>query len=105
MTEGNDDNSHIPERRSLKDLFEAFGDSEKSFRERVEGGDGGEEEEIEETEEEKLDREERERIAALNKAGVSHVLGVGERQKQIIEDMYRADRLKDEDGKEGKDDE
>lgn len=97
--EGNDDGPHAPApgQRSVEDIFEAFGDGMGDSRDRV-----IEEEMTEETEEERQEREERERIEALTAAGVSHVLDTVERQQNIIEELFRAERLerklKDEDG-------
>lgn len=105
MPEGNDDGPETPDLRSLDDIFESFGDSKKSFRDRIEGGEGGEEEKIEETEKEKRDREERERIKALTSAGTTNVFNTPGRETEIMKELFRADRLKHKDDKDDEDDE
>lgn len=93
-SEGNDDDPHAPApgQRSVEDIFEAFGDGMGDSRDRVIEEEGDKEEEM--TEEERQEREERERIEALTSSGVSHVLDTVERQQNIIEELFRAERLK-----------
>jgi len=100
--EGNDDGPHAPapDQRSVEDIFKAFEDGMGDSRDKVIGEEGDEKEKEDGGKgKETAEETEKNRRAALDAAGVTHALNTPERETEIMKEVFRSTKSKDEDDK------